>query len=299
MKTKNKIDGVLLLDKSSGLSSNRALQQVKYFFNAQKAGHTGALDPLASGVLPICFGEATKFARFLLEADKVYEVTAKLGVIMDSGDATGNVVETRTVPELNRTIILNHIQKFIGATQQVPTMYSALKYQGQPLYKYARKNIEVEREARSIFVYSYELLSLEKDELTCRIACSKGTYIRTLIEDLGLAIGCGAHVTTLRRIKAGPFDINSAIDIDSLQSHTNSEDLLLPVESLLSGIPRINLSAIETKNFLHGKNIVNNAPIIGTVALFSDKNELLGIGDALNDGNITPIRLVATHFPVV
>lgn len=294
MKQTNKIDGVLLLDKDSGISSNRALQQVKHFFNAKKAGHTGSLDPLASGVLPICFGEATKFARFLLEADKTYQVTAKLGVITDSGDADGNIIEQRAVPSISKDELLIHIKKFIGPQLQVPSMFSAIKYHGQPLYSYARKNISVEREARSIFVYNYELHSFDGDEITCEITCSKGTYIRTLIEDLGLTVGCGAHVTSLRRLRAGPFKIEYAKNFSSIQQ-SNLMELILPIDVMVSGLPRVDLSSDDTRDIIHGKKIVVATQYNGVVSLFSDQNQLIGIGEAQNDGNISALRLVATQ----
>lgn len=293
-KNKKKIDGVLLLDKASGVTSNRALLEVRNFLQAQKAGHTGSLDPLASGVLPICFGEASKFARFLLDADKTYVVSAKLGVTTDSGDSDGNVMQTQPVPNLTSADLQKYIQKFLGAGQQIPSMYSALKHNGQPLYKLARQNITVEREPRSIYVYSYELLEFADDTITCKIKCSKGTYIRTLIEDLGMALGCGAHVTALRRVEAGAFTIEQCIAFAALQNAEDPMQFVLPPTVLLNGLPQITLSAALTSAICKGQKITPDSGVAeGMICLFSADNELLGIGEAQNDGNIVPVRLVA------
>lgn len=293
---------MLLLDKCSGASSNRVLQQVKRLFKAAKAGHTGSLDPLASGVLPICFGEATKFARFLLDADKAYLVTAKLGVITESGDAEGAVVATNPVPVFTRQDIESVIATFLGAGKQIPSMFSALKYNGQPLYKLARQNITIDRQARDIFVYSYDLLDITADTITCKIYCSKGTYIRTLIEDLGLSLGCGAHVTMLRRVKAGPFAIADSYKLSDLEQHDDLESVLLPMECLLGDLQKIFLSSSDAQLIRHGRQITNVNYMSLTskvVALITNENELLGIGEANNDGNIMPVRLVATQPTVV
>jgi tRNA pseudouridine55 synthase len=230
------IDGLLIIDKSSGPTSNRVLQNVKRLYNAAKAGHTGSLDPLASGVLPICFGKATKVAQKLLDADKTYLVTAKLGIVTDSGDSEGTIIAQHPVPELSTAQILAQIDKFIGPGQQVPSMFSALKHKGQPLYKLARQNIVVDRPPRDIIVYQYKLLAHTADTLTCEIKCSKGTYIRTLIEDLGMALGCGAHVIALRRTQAGPFTLEQATTVEALtacQDPQALEHLLLPVTSVV------------------------------------------------------------------
>ncbi len=296
IKNKKKIDGVLLLDKSSGISSNRALQEVKYLLQAQKAGHTGSLDPLASGVLPICFGEASKFARFLLDADKTYIVTAKLGVVTDSGDAEGQILQHNAVPVLTVAEVKTHIQTFLGSGLQVPSMFSALKHNGQPLYKLARQNKVVERAPRPIHVYSYELLEFSGDMLTCQIKCSKGTYIRTLIEDLGQALGCGAHVTALRRVTAGAFTIEECVAFATLQNAGDPTSYILPMTVLLEGLQKISLSAALSDAICKGQKITTDLVVTpGTICLFSDQNELLGIGEAQNYGNIVPVRLVATH----
>jgi tRNA pseudouridine55 synthase len=295
------INGVLLLDKDCGASSNRVLQQAKRLYQAAKAGHTGSLDPLASGVLPICFGEATKFARFLLDADKTYLVTAKLGVITDSGDAEGQVLATNPVPEFTPDSIKAAIETFTGAGKQVPSMFSALKHNGQPLYKLARQNITIERPARDIFVYSYKLLSMTADTITCEIACSKGTYIRSLIEDLGQVLGCGAHVTMLRRTKAGPFAIENSHTLAGLEQASDIDKLLLPIDCLLGGLQKVVVSNSDAQLIRNGREIANSNPEFDTkiVALLTNENELLGIAEARNEGNIVPLRLVATQLTVI
>lgn len=289
------LNGVLLLDKDCGASSNRVLQQTKRLYQAAKAGHTGSLDPLASGVLPICFGEATKFARFLLDADKTYRVTAKLGVITDSGDAEGQILATNPVPKFTPEFIKTTIATFMGAGKQVPSMFSALKHNGQPLYKLARQNIIIDRPARDIFVYSYKLLNMTTDTLTCEISCSKGTYIRTLIEDLGQVLGCGAHVTMLRRTKAGPFTIENSHSLAKLEQDAAIDSLLLPMEALLGDLHKLVLSSSDSAHIRHGRAIANpaNNSELGLITLFSNENVLLGIGEACNDGNIIPVRLVS------
>jgi len=295
------INGVLLLDKDCGASSNRVLQQSKRLYQAAKAGHTGSLDPLASGVLPICFGEATKFARFLLDADKTYLVTAKLGVVTNSGDAEGQIIATNPVPAFTTEFIKTTIATFMGAGKQIPSMFSALKHNGQPLYKLARQNITIERPVRDIFVYSYELLGMTADTITCEISCSKGTYIRSLIEDLGQVLGCGAHVTMLRRTKAGPFAIDNSHTLASLEQNSDLDSLLLPMECLLGGLQKVIISNSDAQLIRNGREIANSNPEHDTkiVALLTNENELLGIAEARNDGNIVPLRLVATQLTVI
>ena len=211
------IDGIVLLDKDTGMSSNFALQRVKRFFNANKAGHTGALDPLATGMLPICLGEATKFSQHLLDSDKRYLVTAKLGQRTDTSDSDGEVVQTRPV-NVTQALLDEKLAFFRGTTQQIPSMYSALKYQGQPLYKYAREGIEVPRESRPITVFELNFIKLEGDELTLDIHCSKGTYIRTIIDDLGEMLGCGAHVVMLRRTQVAEYPYEKMVTLAQLEA---------------------------------------------------------------------------------
>lgn len=211
------ISGILLLDKPMGITSNAALQQVKRLFNACKAGHTGSLDPLATGVLPLCFGEATKFSQFLLDADKHYRARVRLGVTTDSGDADGKVLETKPVPEITDEALEQALDNYRGEITQVPSMFSALKVDGQPLYKLARQGVEVEREARPVTIYELEVQDRSGDELTLDVRCSKGTYVRTLAEDIGRELGCGAHVAGLRRLAAGPFKIEETVSIQQLE----------------------------------------------------------------------------------
>jgi tRNA pseudouridine55 synthase len=235
--TQNKIErrivnGVLLLNKDCGISSNHALQRVKRLFNAKKAGHTGSLDPLASGVLPICFGAATKFSHILLEADKTYAVTARLGIKTTTSDAEGEIIETKSVPNFSAEDIQKVVAEFMGAGKQVPSMFSALKHNGQPLYKLARQGITVERPPRDIFIYQFDLIEQGEDTLRFIIKCSKGTYIRNLIEDLGEKLGCGAHVSQLERTQAGKFNLENCYTLEQLQACLDLDAWLLPTNAL-------------------------------------------------------------------
>jgi len=290
MKTYKKIDGVIVLNKPLGISSNRALQRAKGILGAQKAGHTGSLDPLATGVLPICLGEATKFSRFLLDADKSYLVKAKLGVTTSTGDMEGEVLSYMPVPAIyNMQEIMDG---FLGLSSQIPSMYSAIKHNGQPLYKLARKNIEVERKSREIYIHEFTLLNFSGDEITCSVKCSKGTYIRTLIEDLGEMIGCGAHVTSLFRIQAGRFDISSAASLDDLREGNYK---LLPLDTLLSDLPSVQLDAADSEWMRNGRRVVTPPQVVAgsEVRMLNHDGALLGVGEALNDGSLAPKRLVS------
>ena len=213
---KNDIDGVIILDKPKGITSNRALQRVKRIFNAKKAGHTGSLDPIATGILPICFGKSTKLSNLLLNADKSYIVTARLGIRTDTMDADGKIIASDVVPELSLQDIENYLMQFVGDIEQIPPMYSALKYHGKPLYKLARQGIEVELKPRLVKIYSIKLIAFSNEQVHFEVSCSKGTYIRTLVDDLGLKIGCGAHVVDLRRVSLGPYVITDAVTFDQL-----------------------------------------------------------------------------------
>lgn len=294
------VSGVLLLNKDLGLSSNRALQQVKRLFQANKAGHTGSLDPLASGVLPICFGEATKFSRFLLDADKTYIATAKLGITTTTADAEGAAVAVRAVPDFTTQQIQQVITGFIGASQQVPSMYSALKHNGQPLYKLAREGIEIERSARDIFIYEYILLNKTADTLCFQIKCSKGTYIRNLIEDLGEKLGCGAHVVQLQRIQAGEFHLANSYTLAQLQEIDDLnklDSLLLPVTSTVQQWPQVVLPEQDAALMRSGRAVLAPAGITqGWVCMLDQTQQFLGMGEALNDGMIVARRLVSTKF---
>ncbi len=295
MKTNNIINGVLILNKDSGETSNRALQRAKRLFQAAKAGHTGSLDPLASGVLPICFGEATKYSRFLLDADKTYVVTAKLGVTTTTSDSEGEILETKPVANFTRAQILTEIAKFIGSTKQIPSMYSALKHQGQPLYKLARQNITIDRPARDIFVYEYELLEFDFDVIKCRIKCSKGTYIRNLVEDLGAALGCGAHVTALQRTQAGPFNLEQSYTLSVIPKNPlGLSGILLPLETLIQSLPRLNLDTQAAIDLRHGKVVNLQTNSSGIISLFDEQHEFIGIGETFADGTLIAKRLLAS-----
>ena len=290
------IDGVFLLDKPQGMSSNDIMQKVKRVFQANKAGHTGALDPLATGMLPICLGEATKFSQFLLDADKRYMVTAKLGERTDTSDAEGQVVETRPV-NVETSQILTALEQFRGDILQVPTMFSALKHNGKPLYEYARAGITVEREARPITIFELNFIEYQTPFLTLEVHCSKGTYIRTLVDDLGEVLGCGAHVTVLRRTAVADYPTEKMMTWDALQALAEQGDLdqhLLPIDTAVSKLPALKLNAEQSKGIGFGQRVkfANEAKLRGQVRLFSDKNIFLGVA-LIDDNNvIRPQRLI-------
>ena len=290
------IDGVFLLDKPQGMSSNDIMQKVKRLFQANKAGHSGALDPLATGMLPICLGEATKFSQFLLDADKRYVVTAKLGERTDTSDAEGQVVETRPV-NVETSQILTALEQFRGDILQVPTMFSALKHNGKPLYEYARAGITVEREARPITIFGINFIEYQAPSLTLEVHCSKGTYIRTLVDDLGEVLGCGAHVTVLRRTAVADYPTEKMMTWDALQALAEQGDLdqhLLPIDTAVSKLPALKLNAEQSKGIGFGQRVkfANEAKLRGQVRLFSDKNIFLGVA-LIDDNNvIRPQRLI-------
>ncbi len=294
------IDGVLIVDKPRGISSNDAVQRAKRLFCAQKVGHTGSLDPLATGVLPLCFGEATKFSQFLLDSDKRYWTRIKLGVTTETGDADGEIVERADASEITQAAVLEALKQFRGEIQQVPSMYSALKHQGQPLYKLARQGIEVERKARSVTVFSNEMVAMEGDELELELHCSKGTYVRTIAEDLGKLLGCGAHVGALRRRSAGPFSEDQAVTfaaLEELADETALDKQLRPTSSAVQHWPEIQLVADTAYYLRQGQAVqVARAPTEGWVKIF-ETNEgartFIGVGEVQTDGRIAPRRLVA------
>jgi len=293
------VHGILLLDKPKGISSNAALQQVKNLFNAQKAGHTGSLDPLATGVLPICLGEATKITSYLLDSDKKYQGVAKLGVRTNTADAEGDVLQTRPVPILSDDTIEMAIDSFRGEISQVPPMHSALKLNGKPLYELARQGIEVERKPRNVKIFEFKKLGFENDELEIFVHCSKGTYIRTLAEDLGEILECGAHLSSLRRVAAGPFDIKQTITLDRLTELAELgmgelDKQLLPMHDALVDWPEISLTANSAYYVRQGQPVlVPKAPTNGWVRLMGENpNDFIGIGHILDDGRVAPKRLV-------
>ena len=293
------IHGVFLLDKPQGMSSNDIMQKVKRIFQANKAGHTGALDPLATGMLPICLGEATKFSQFLLDADKRYLVTAKLGERTDTSDAEGQIVETREV-KVKTPEILTALEQFCGDILQVPTMFSALKHNGKPLYEYARQGITVEREARSITIFELKFIEYNAPYLTLEVHCSKGTYIRTLVDDLGEVLGCGAHVTMLRRTAVADYPTEKMLDWHALQSLAEPQDLslldalLLPMDTAVAKLPALTLNESQTQGIGFGQRIKFDNPnrLQGQVRLFSHENRFLGVAVIDENNVIRPQRLV-------
>ncbi|HDR1500084.1 tRNA pseudouridine(55) synthase TruB [Pasteurella multocida] len=296
------IDGVFLLDKPQGMSSNDIMQKVKRVFQANKAGHTGALDPLATGMLPICLGEATKFSQFLLDADKRYQVTAKLGERTDTSDAEGQVVETRDV-QVDVQDILAALPHFRGDLMQVPTMFSALKHQGKPLYEYARAGITVERGARPITIFDLQFITYDAPYLTLEVHCSKGTYIRTLVDDLGEYLGCGAHVTVLRRTAVANYPVEAMMNWDTLQVLAAQQDLalldqhLLPTDSAVSALPALHLNQEQSKAISFGQRVKFDNPtqLTGQVRLFSDTQQFLGVALVDEHNVIRPQRLMTQN----
>jgi tRNA pseudouridine55 synthase len=288
------VDGVLLLDKPSGISSNDALQKAKRLFNAAKAGHTGTLDPLATGLLPLCFGEATKFAGELLHADKSYRATLRLGVTTDTADADGRVLDTRPVA-VTATELCEVLAGFAGDIEQTPPMYSALKRDGKPLYEYARAGIELEREPRRVSIHRLELLSLAGDEVVVDVDCSKGTYVRTLAADIGDVLGCGAHLTVLRRTRIGNLDLSRAITLADLEALPieDRDARLSSADALLAGIPPAALDEGETDRILHGQGIRREGRAGQRYRLYGVGGTFIGLGELSMDGWLNPRRLVS------
>jgi len=292
------VNGILLLDKPSGITSNDALQQVKRLFFAKKAGHTGSLDPLASGVLPICMGEATKVSAFLLDADKRYEVRCQLGVKTATADAEGEVISTRPVENYSDAQIEAVLEQFRGPIEQIPPMYSALKHEGQRLYKLARQGLEVEREPRPVDIHGLVLTGRGDDWLDIAVHCSKGTYVRTLAEDIGEQLGCGAHVSALRRTAVGPYNDEHLVTLEQLQALKDedkraTDDLLLPIESALTQWPDVRLSADAAFYLRQGQAVlVPRAPTSGWVRVYEGEHTFLGMGEILDDGRVAPRRMM-------
>lgn len=298
------VDGILVLDKPAGPTSNEALQTVKRLFGAAKAGHTGSLDPLATGVLPICFGEATKFTQFLLLADKAYAATFRLGVATTTGDAQGEVIAENAAEHLDLATVEAAVAGFRGAIAQVPSMYSALKRNGRPLYQLARRGIAVERTAREVYVHEFRIDAFRAGfhpEIEVSIHCSKGTYVRSLAEDLGAVLGCGAHVTRLRRTAAGPFGETEAITLDSVSTLFDTPELdalLLPADAAVADRPRLELTDNLSWYFVRGQAVMVPEAVRADldrgelVRVFRVPNQFLGLGQSLGDGRIKPHRLV-------
>ena len=298
------VDGILLLDKPLGVSSNHALQSVKRLYEAAKAGHTGSLDPLATGVLPLCFGEATKFSQYLLDADKAYESTFVLGTVTDTGDAEGRVLEYKDASGVTESDVITALQAFEGDIEQIPSMFSAIKQGGQPLYKLARKGLEVERKPRSVVIKTLQLRAFrggERPEVDIYLECSKGTYVRSLAEDFGRVIGCGAFVSALRRTRAGPFGIEDSVTLNGLEALKGAgesgvlDTLLLPTDAALGALPLVRLSESSGFYMRQGQPVmVSNGPRDGIVRVALDSGEFLGVGEMLDDGRVAPRRLIVT-----
>lgn len=291
------VNGVLLLDKPAGLSSNKVLQQVKNLYRAAKAGHTGSLDPLATGMLPLCFGEATKISAFLLDADKRYRFSCQLGVTTTTGDTEGEVVNTADCSDVSIADVERLLPDFIGDIEQIPPMYSALKHNGQRLYKLAREGIEVERKPRTVTIYNIHLHSFEQGILDLEVSCSKGTYVRTLAEDIGEALDCGAHITQLRRLSVGPYE-GEMVNVQQLQDISTQglealDQLLLPIESGVADWPDVRLGADAAFYMSQGQPIlVPHAPTEGWVRIY-DQQKFLGVGEVQDDGRVAPRRMMA------
>ncbi len=295
-RVKRAIDGVLLLDKPLGLSSNQALQQVKRLYQAAKAGHTGSLDPLATGLLPICLGEATKFSHFLLDADKSYRALVNLGSTTTTGDAEGEVLE-RFGLTVNQDDVRRVIKQFIGPIQQVPPMYSALKHQGKALYEYARDGVDIPRAPRSVTIFDIEMLSFDatKQQFEMNVVCSKGTYIRTLAEDIGRALGCGAHLAGLRRLGTAHFQLQDALTLEQLEqmSAEQRDNALLPADASIVDLPLVELDDDSAYYLLRGQSIWKSGiNIIGQFRIYRASGQFLGLGELDANGKVAPKRLL-------
>ncbi len=296
------VAGILLLDKPLGLTSNDALQRIKRLYRAAKAGHTGSLDPLATGLLPVCLGAATKFSAFLLDADKRYRVRVRLGVTTTTADAEGEVVETKPIEGVDPARVRAVLDGFLGLIEQLPPMYSAVKHGGERLYKLARQGLEVERTPRPIHIFSLDLLACELPEIELDVHCSKGTYVRTLAEDIGRALGCGGHVSQLRRTGVGPYAENVVdfVTLDQVRDLAEEEGaaarldaLLLPLDSALGHWPAVKLSADAAFYLQQGQAVlVPQAPTEGLVRLYDVSKHFLGVGEIQEDGKVQPKRLI-------
>ncbi|MCS6945873.1 MAG: tRNA pseudouridine(55) synthase TruB [Sutterellaceae bacterium] len=291
------VDGVLLLDKDSGMSSNAALQQARRLLQAAKAGHTGTLDPLASGLLPIAFGEATKFAADLLDADKCYEATVRFGIVTRTGDAEGEVLTTLPVA-LTQTQVEAALARFVGPITQVPPMYSALKRDGRPLYEYARAGLHVERAPRQVTIHRLQLLSFDGTSARLIVECSKGTYVRVLAEDIGAELGCGAHLASLRRTRVGMLTLQGAVTLAQLQTLdlTERRALLQPADALLANLPPLQLDAQQAQRFRRGQRLPLARPTVrGRVKVIGPDARLLGVALVDARGVLAPQRVVTTR----
>lgn len=291
------VHGILLLDKPLGLSSNVALQRAKRLLQSKKAGHTGSLDPLATGMLPLCFGEATKFSQYLLDADKTYYVEARLGVRTTTADGEGEVLLEREVPALTLEALDRAFDAFRGESMQVPSMFSALKHQGKPLYELARRGITVERPARPITVYECRVLRYDAPIVAFELRCSKGTYVRNVVDDLGEQLGCGAHVTVLRRLSVGAFTAAAMITLEQLAERVQQghrQQVLLPLQEAVQHLPLVTITPEMAFYLFRGQPIdVPHAPVSGLVGIQLKSNEFLGVGEVQDGGKVAPRRLIS------
>ncbi len=292
------LTGILIVDKPTGVSSNRVLQIVKRLFQANKAGHTGTLDPLASGVLPICLGEATKLSTHLLDADKIYQVTCQLGIATNSGDSDGEVIAEQPIPAFTSDSLNLLLTDFTGQQTQIPPMFSALKHQGQPLYKLARQGIEIERKARQITIYALQVLAVTSDSFTLEVACSKGTYIRTLVQDIAAAMGSCGHVSMLRRTAAAGYDLSQAVPLSSLETLAEQADIslldkqLLPAVDALPDWPVVALDSQQTRQLYFGQPVAHSrSESCADIRLLDDAGEFIGLAQIDDNGVITAKRL--------
>ncbi len=299
------VDGIILLDKPTGMTSNDALQQVKRIYFAEKVGHTGALDPLATGMLPICFGEGTKFSQFLLDSDKRYRAVAKLGERTNTSDSDGEVIQTRDV-KVSLGDLERAVARFRGETLQIPSMFSALKYQGRPLYEYAREGIEIPREPRKINVYEIKILSFDGHNVELEVHCSKGTYIRTIVDDLGEMLGCGAHVTMLHRVAVSHYPVEKMVTLEQLEKLLEQareqgiqprellDPLLLPIDSAVQNLPEVNLLPVVAGYVSYGQAVqVPHAPTEGFVRMtVGEDRKFIGVAEIDENGLVAPKRLV-------
>lgn len=288
------VDGVLLLDKPQGISSNAALQRARNALGAAKAGHTGTLDPMATGLLPLAFGESTKFSQALLDADKGYEATVKLGMTTTTGDAEGEVVASQDVV-FSAEQIIAAAMAFVGEMEQLPPMYSALKHAGKPLYAYAREGIDIERKRRRIVIYSLDCEPTAPDVFVMRVRCSKGTYIRTLAEDIGACLGCGAHLTALRRTSIGAFSIENAVSLDAVEAESieSARAMLQPIDCLIGELPCLPLDAAQARQLCHGQTVALEHRVAGSYRVYQSAR-FLGLGEVDEGGVLSSRRLVVT-----
>lgn len=301
-RARRRVDGVILLDKPLGISSQQAVSRVRHLFNAAKAGHTGTLDPAADGLLPICLGEATKFSHLLLDADKSYMATVRLGIVTTTGDAEGEVVESKP-PVTDRAVIERALEKFRGDIIQVPPMHSALKHRGVPLYEYARKGVEIERQPRTVRIEVLQIIDLKENYLKIQVRCSKGTYIRVLAADIGAALGCGASLSALTRTQAGALSLahEAACTLDALRlmPEAGREARMLPVDTLLVGLPVVNVDALEAERLLLGQKLgLKKVEITGFARIYGPNQRFLGLVEVGEGGRTVPYRMLAQHVVI-